>query len=216
MLKMLKKYLLIFFVMHMVYVPPSLPTFAQGGRECVIDQKQPFFLDVLFSPKRIFRLEVYNNTGQNIDLFVNGKQSVTLGAGESMTYKLRIYSGYYMCLTVGARMNGYYSRVQDFTVGRYNDDCPRPIIFTHYDFPSEASRQKEQVAPVGVVTFANQSTGSVEVFREGVLLGSVSVGEVKAFQATSGAFLLRSLQGKFVEKHTREGTIVIIQDSDFK
>lgn len=172
------------------------------------------FFEDIFNPHKQWHVEVYNNTGCSIDIYLRGEYRKTLEPGESVVYKIRLSSGYYTCFTVNARMNGYYStRSYDYVV-RYEDTCgPRPITFTRYDFPSEAANQKQEGF---IATVVNASTSAFEVFRDGTSLGIIQSGELKAFQTLSCTFLFRSLQNKFAQKEVRSQSVLIIKDSDFR
>ncbi|MBI5153307.1 MAG: hypothetical protein HZA36_02505 [Parcubacteria group bacterium] len=186
------------------------PVFAQSGNGLIAGD----FFEDLFNPHKQWLFEIYNNTGCSIDIYLRGEYRKTLEPGESVVYKIRVSSGYYMCFTVNARMNGYYStRSYDYTV-RYTDTCgPRPVTFTRYDFPSEATQRTQEGF---VITVVNASTNSFEIFRDGKSLGTVQPGELKALQTTQGIFLIRSSQGRFISMDVRSQSVLIIKDFDFQ
>jgi|GEM_PF-3277091 len=171
------------------------------------------FLEDLFNPQKRWYVEVYNNTGSSIDIYIRGEYRTTLKPGESMTYEIRLSFGYYTCFTVNARMNGYYStRSYNYTV-RYQDMCgPLPITFTRYDFPSEATEKTREIPTVTVV---NASANTFEMFRDGISLGVIEPGQLKAIQATHSTLLFRSKENKFTQKEVRSQSVIIIRDSDF-
>ena len=191
----------------------TAPAYARSEVDQIVEKIGTSFLDELFSQKKQWIFEIYNNTGCSIDVYLSGEYRKTLAPGESVVYKIRVRSGYYICFTVNARMNGYYStRSYNFTV-RYTDTCgPLPVTFTRYDFPSEAIERTQEGF---VATVVNASVSAFEVFRDGTSLGVIQPGELKAFQTTSCIFLFRASQNKFTQKEVRSQSVIIIKDSDF-